>query len=212
MTTIYTFNNKVLKNSANDKWLTKKEGPDYNPLNLPSNTVRVRTRDGNMPAKGSQTRYQTATRVPGTSDVYDVYLSGTDFNHLLSDGSNIVEVLGANMTGITNMTSLFANCSSLTSVPLFDTSTVTNMSSMFIKCSSLKSVPLFDTSKVTTINSMLYNCYKVESGALALYQQASTQATPPSYHNDTFGNCGRDTVTGAAELAQIPSSWGGTGA
>lgn len=27
MTTIYTFNNKVLKNSANDKWLTKKEAP-----------------------------------------------------------------------------------------------------------------------------------------------------------------------------------------
>lgn len=27
MSTIYTFNNKVLKNSANDKWLTKKEAP-----------------------------------------------------------------------------------------------------------------------------------------------------------------------------------------
>lgn len=27
MTTIYTVNNKVLKNSANDKWLTKKEAP-----------------------------------------------------------------------------------------------------------------------------------------------------------------------------------------
>jgi len=55
--------------------------------------------------------------------------------------------------------------------------------------------------------SMFYNCYKVESGALALYQQASTQATPPSSHSGTFSNCGRDTVTGAAELAQIPSNW-----
>lgn len=27
MSTIYTVNNKVLKNSANDKWLTKKEAP-----------------------------------------------------------------------------------------------------------------------------------------------------------------------------------------
>lgn len=26
----------------------------------------------------------------------------------------------------------------------------------------------------------------------------------------TFYDCGRDTVTGAAELAQIPSDWGGT--
>lgn len=24
-------------------------------------------------------------------------------------------------------------------------------------------------------------------------------------------NCGRDTTTGAAELAQIPAAWGGTG-
>jgi len=47
----------------------------------------------------------------------------------------------------------------------------------------------------------------VESGALALYQQASTQATPPAYHHYTFYRCGRDTTTGAAELAQIPSSW-----
>jgi hypothetical protein len=62
------------------------------------------------------------------------------------------------------------------------------------------------------MNFMLQNCYKVETGALALYQQASTQATPPSKHDSTFWNCGRDTVTGAAELAQIPSSWGGTGA
>jgi hypothetical protein len=31
-------------------------------------------------------------------------------------------------------------------------------------------------------------------------------------HTYTFAWCGRDTITGAAELAQIPSSWGGTGA
>jgi hypothetical protein len=54
---------------------------------------------------------------------------------------------------------------------------------------------------------MFYNCYKVESGAYALYQQASTQTTPPSSHSNTFRNCGRDTTTGAAELAQIPSDW-----
>jgi len=54
---------------------------------------------------------------------------------------------------------------------------------------------------------MFSGCYKVESGALALYQQASSQATPPSTHNSAFYKCGRDTVTGAAELAQIPSDW-----
>lgn len=38
-------------------------------------------------------------------------------------------------------------------------------------------------------------------------QQASTQANPPANHSYTFTNCGRDTPTGAAELAQIPSGW-----
>ena len=309
------------------------EGPDpYNPLNLPPNTVRVRTSDGNAPTKVSNTSYATATLVSGTSDVYDVYKSGTDFKNFLYGSVNVVEVLGANTTGITsmyymfdgctlltsvplfdtssvtimnsmfhgctlltsvplfdtssvtnmrymfsmcssittiplfntsgvtNMSSMFQGCTSLTSVPLFDTSSVTDMScmfygctlltsvplfdtssvtdmnSMFEDCTSLTSVPLFDTSSVTNMNHMLYNCTSltavplfdtssvtnmkymfwnctnVEAGALALYQQASTQTIPPSQYTNTFKNCGRDTVTGAAELAQIPSSWGGTAA
>ena len=56
------------------------------------------------------------------------------------------------------------------------------------------------------------SCLNVQSGALALYQQASSQTNPPSSHNNTFYNCGKFTTTGAAELAQIPSDWGGTGA
>jgi len=116
-----------------------------------------------------------------------VYKSGTDFTKLLCY-SNIVEVLGANTTGITNMDSMFRACTSLTSIPLFDTSKVTNMDYTFERC------------------------LKVQSGALALYQHASTQAIPPTNHTDTFSDCGSDTTTGAEELAQIPSSWGGTGA
>lgn len=236
MTTIYTYNNKVLKNSSNDKWLTKKYIDPYNPLGLPANTVRVRTSNGNVPYKSFRTSYNTATLVQGTSDVYDVYKSGTSFGSLLSGSNNVVEVLGANTTGITQMYGMFHDCSSLTSVQLFDTSNVTTMESMFLECSNLTSVPLFDTSNVTNMNSMLNlcgqlttiplfdtskatdmgymfsGCTRVQSGALALYQQASTQTTPPSNHNNTFNNCGRDTTTGGAELAQIPSSWGGTGA
>jgi len=55
--------------------------------------------------------------------------------------------------------------------------------------------------------SMARNCRNVQSGALALYNQASTQANPPTNHTLAFQNCGVDTQTGAAELAQIPSDW-----
>ena len=192
--------------------LTPPEPPPdpYNPLGLPPNTVRVRTNDGNVPSSSSY--YETATLVSGTTDVYDVYKSGTSLNNLFRYARNVVEVLGANTSAITEMILMFMGSSSLTSVTLFDTSSVTNMDSMFQNCTSITSIPLFDTSNVTNMDNMFSSCLNVQSGALALYQQASSQTNPPSSHNNTFSNCGYYTTTGAAELAQIPSSWGGRGA
>ena len=108
---------------------------------------------------------------------------------------------------VTDMTNMCFSCSSLTSVPLLDTSLVTSMSMMFMKCYRLTSIPLFNTSNVTFMNLTFSECYRVESGALALYQQASTQTTPPQQHLATFESCGIYTQSGAAELAQIPSDW-----
>ena len=115
-------------------------------------------------------------------------------------------------SNVTDMASMFHDCTLLTSVPLYDTSNVTSMHMSFYDCESLINIPLFNTSKVTDMQQTFFRCYKVESGALALYQQASSQTTPPSNHSWTFMQCGKDTTTGAAELAQIPSNWGGTGA
>ena len=273
----YSADTLVYNNECELLW--PEDTDPYNPLNLPANTVRVRTNDGNAPVKDSKTSYETATLVSGTTDVYDVYKSGTDFNNLFYWSTNVIEVLGANTTGITAMNSMFRRCSSLTSVslfdtssvtdmkfmfwacnsltsvplfntsnvtsmmymfsecsslttvplfntssvtdmdnmfywcssltsvPLFDTSSVTSMTDMFNDCSSLTSVPLFNTSSVRFMGRMFENCTYVQSGALALYQQASTQANPPSYHTRAFSNCGSNTTTGTAELAQIPDDW-----
>lgn len=204
--------------------------PNYNPLNLPPNTMRVRT-NGGVPVKGSTATYESATLVQGTTNVYDVYKSGTSFYRLLSKSYNVIEILGANTTGITdmsymfvenidltsvalfdtssvtNMEMMFSGCYSLTTVPLFDTSSVTNMLETFGGCSSLTTIPLFNTTNVTRMITTFINCYNVQSGALALYQQASTQTNPPPMHTGCFTSCGRDTTTGAAELAQIPNDW-----
>ena len=249
---IIKFNNSILKYDG--KWLNADARPDYNPLNLPPNTVRVRTSDGEQPSKESYYSYETATLVPGTTDVYDVYKSGTSLGNMCYGCYNIVEVLGANTTGVRKMNDMFCKCDDLTSVALFDTSSVTNMSNMFsccpnlttvplfntsnvtamaymfayssvttiplfdtsnvsamqnmfFTCGSLTTVPLLDTSSVTNMDNMFDGCTYVESGALALYQQASTQTNPPTNHTNTFRDCGSNTTTGAAELAQIPSGW-----
>jgi len=202
----------------------------FDPPVVPPNTIRVRTRDGQPPIKGEYTTYETATLVPGTDDIYDVYKSGTSLYRVLRDSSNVVEVIDANTSNVTDMKEMFYYCTLLTSVPLFDTSNVTDMYGMFFQCWSLTSaplfdtsnvtnmycmfdgcsvltnVPLFDTSNVTNIGYMFYECYNVQTGALALYQQASTQTTVPQ-HTSTFYQCGASTTTGAAELARIPNGW-----
>jgi len=58
---------------------------------------------------------------------------------------------------VTNMQSMFAWASSLSSIPNFDTSSVTDMTAMFSNTTSLTSVPNFDTSSVTTMNYMFWN-------------------------------------------------------
>ena len=275
----YTINNKLMMNSNGKLIGVEVNNDPYNPLGLPSNTMRVRTNDGKPPIKNQFTNYETATLVEGKTDVYDVYKSGNRFYRFLEGSTNVIEVLGANTNDVINMNDMFNDCisltsislfdtstvksmnymfnscSSLSSVPLFNTSNVTEMISMFGGCTSLTSVPLFNTSNVTSMNTMFYNCKSltsfpqldtnnvivtngmfwlctsltsiplfdtsnvssmsemfryctnVQSGALDLYQQASTQTNPPINHSRTFEACGQDTQTGSAELAQIPSDW-----
>ena len=80
---------------------------------------------------------------------------------------------------------------------------------MLAYCDSLTELPLFSTESATYMYRAFYNCFNVQRGALAIYQQASTQTNPPTDHADCFANCGRDTESGLADLEQIPSAWGG---
>ena len=138
----------------------------------------------------------------------------------LFDTSNVINMNGTfnycrtltivplfNTSKVTDMSLMLRNCYALTTVPLFNTSNVTNMDSMFEYCDALTSIPLFDTSKVTNMKFMFEYCTHVQSGALALYQQASTQTNPPSNHYQTFRYCGANTTSGSAELAQIADDW-----
>lgn len=131
-------------------------------------------------------------------------------NNMFDSCSNLTSASSLSTLKTSHAEYMFNRCSSLTTVPLIDTSLCLRMTNMFYSCSALTSIPLFDTSSCTHLTEAFSGCYSVESGALALYQKASTQAVPPSSHRDCFTDCGRDTVTGAAELAQIPTGWGGT--
>lgn len=135
--------------------------------------------------------------------------SVTDMAHMFGGCYLLQSVPQLVTSNVTNMSFMFNDCNHLTTLPLFDTSSVTNMESFCSGCTALTAVPLFDTSSVENMNYAFYYCPHVQSGSLALYQQASTQTNPPTYHDEVFRSCGNETQTGVAELAQIPQSWGG---
>jgi surface protein len=132
--------------------------------------------------------------------------NAVDLQSFLAACTSLVSVPLFDTSKATNLYA-FLNSYYGTSVPLFDTSNATNMRSMLGNCHNLTSIPLFNTSKVTNMENFAWNAYKVQTGALALYQQASSKAIPVSATYGAFRNCGRDTTNGAAELAQIPSDW-----
>lgn len=214
-----TLNHKVIVN--NGKWIGNTSP------SLLAYTIRLRYKDGVTP-----TFYAgTATQVSSSPNIWDFTYENWNWADILYNHTDLLEVIDGNTSGVTVMSGMFYGCSSLTtvplfntsnvtdisqmftyctsltSVPLFNTSSVTDMHLMFYNCTSLTSIPLFDTSNVTDMKYMFYDCINVESGALALYQQASSLGLSQYEHLETFANCGSNTQTGAAELAQIPYDW-----
>lgn len=195
MTTIYTVNNKVLKNSANDKWLTKKEATPA-PIVLPARTIRYKLADGTILT--TSTSGYSVTQVSASPNIWDVNipadwganvpLLGSGWAKIQCAPANILEIIAANLEGIDDITNMFSRNSGITAIGQIYNITAT-------KC-----------------NNTFYELTNVESGILTVYNQLVSLGAQITSHNNTFYNCGRDTVTGAAELAQIPSSWGGTGA
>ena len=163
---------------------------------------------------------------------YNVGVSG-----MFRDCSSLTSVANLSLASLTHVHNMFEGCTSLISAPsLTNTGNITDARSMFEGCTALQtlanynfssvkwidnycdgcinltSIPAMSLPAVTETYRTFYECYKVASGALTLYQQLSTKSTAVTLYSDCFKYCGRDTTTGAAELAQIPSSWGGTGA
>lgn len=270
----------IILTTGSGAWFNTALNP--NPLNLPPFTLRVQYAPGKTPVIPVNNG-ATVTQVSADPNIWDVTREHDEnyfpyWGWLFAHDLDLVAVLGANSSGITNMHHLFHDCSNLQSVAFFDTSLVTDMHNMFSLnlslreipwfnthnvvtmrdmfveatsfehcpvldtsrvtsmsgmfsytaiqeapalntssaedmigmfqgCESLKHVPLYSTASCTDMRAMFFMCKNVEGGALALYTQASTQAVPPTYYRGAFYQCGSDTPTGAAELAQIPYDW-----
>ena len=87
----------------------------------------------------------------------------TATNNMFQDCTSLQTVPLFNTAAVTTMSSMFNGCRSLKTIPLFSTSSVNNMSFMFSSCSSLQTVPLFNTAAVTTMSSMFSGCTSLQT-------------------------------------------------
>lgn len=174
------FGRPMVFGSAVDPW---------NPLNLPAYTMRIQLTD---------TSYDcSAQGFPGTwvsrgDGVWDITYENSNWSRLMRDtigywgNKKEHRILGMNSTGVTNM-ERFEDCA-------FNY--------------LIGTIPLFDTTAVTDVTNAFYQATYVEGGQLALYQQMSSQANPPSSHSSCFSSCGSNSTDASkAETAQIPSGW-----
>lgn len=152
---------------------------------------------------------ESMTNISGLNN-YDTH-NATDVNYAFANTVAANNAVRFDLSSCTDASYMFYN-SGITSATLSNTEGVSSFNYTFYNCTSLTGVPLLDTSAANSVSGMFYGCVNVETGALDLYNQLISQAVPPQNHSSCFYNCGSNTTTGAAELAQIPSSWGGTGA
>lgn len=102
MSTIYTFNNKVLKNRYNDKWLTKKEG-----WICPAGTIRAKFASefdvaNNQITLGPGQGSEVKVCVDAAQNIWDISYPTNQTWYGLNGTSalSILEIIGLNLDGI----------------------------------------------------------------------------------------------------------------
>ena len=86
------------------------------------------------------------------------------YQYDVNNNKNKLNIILKGINNITNMSYMFYECLSLSSLPdisKWDTNNVTDMSSMFYGCSSLSSLPdisKWNTNNITDMSCMFYKC------------------------------------------------------
>jgi surface protein len=133
-------------------------------ITLPPYTIRLLYRDGITPDfTRPLNRGATITQVSAEPNIWDVTLESSDWTALFmvirsATENDLLEVLGANTTNVTNMQSLFRENKALTRIASLDTTNVTNMQQICNFCTSLKSLPQLKSQNVTNALAAFSSC------------------------------------------------------
>ena len=113
-----------------------------------------------------------------------IYANPSSTAGLFSNLTNVTSIDLSNMdtSGMTNMSNMFSDNTSLTNITFgdnFNTANVTNMVSMFSKCNKLTKLDLsmFDTSNVGGMNTMFWQCSSLKTLDLSNFDTSKLENT-----------------------------------
>lgn len=82
----------------------------------------------------------------------------TDMTNMFKECTSLTTIPFLNTSNVIEMTYLFSGCSNLITIPQLNTSKVTHMGAMFSGCTSLTTIPLLDTSSAKYMTYMFNAC------------------------------------------------------
>lgn len=132
-----------------------------NALGLPPYTIRVRYPEGVDPRNiSATTRRGTWTQVSAVPNIWDRTWAEPDWSYLFDHDREIIEVIDANTTGVTNMSHMFYFTSTLDAGNFsrtvnFDTSAVTNVDEMYGLTQCSQPLPHYDLHNVTKFDAFI---------------------------------------------------------
>ena len=180
-TTISTTSGKYGMNSVS---VTTNVQPD-----LETKSVSITT-NGTTTVTPSQDKdgissIEITTNVSGGADLNDYFLNSStsqgaagfikkmpaititntyNINNCFSGFYALEEIEGITITS-TNISAanMFASCSKLKSIPLFDTSGIYTFTRAFANCSSIETIPSLNTGKITSFDQLFYGCTNLKN-------------------------------------------------
>ena len=105
----------------------------------------------------SMSKFYLGANNPIIRLIYDTS-NVTNMSYLFSECTSLTSISQLDTSKVNDMNHMFYSCNNLTSIPQLDTSNVTNMSYLFSGCTSLTSIPQLDTSNVTNMYYIFDRC------------------------------------------------------
>ena len=201
--------------------LDTEETPGYLSENIPLSTVSFDETTGELKLLRGKVRARDVQYYANNTAVKSVVaeegaILPVNSSELFSDfRANAIDLSNVDTSNVTNMSSMFSDCRSLTSLDLrvFDTRNVTDMSRMFYNCSKLNYILIsekWNTDNVTSSWYMFYCCSSLTGENSTVYNSTYTDKTyarldtdeAPGYlsENPLLSSVSFDETTGELKL------------